>query len=344
VRHWTQIKPPRLLVSSIPHWSVMAKQLTEYKPVYLIVGDQDLLLDQAVEALKSSVAEVADLDFNLETFDGESASADNVVAACNTLPFVSERRLVIVRGVDKMSKHNAEALVRYAEDPSPTTILALVAKKLAKNTRLFKVVDKLGGVIERKTPEAREFPRAVQEMFARMGKRISLEGAEYLVSAVGRDLQRLTVEVGKTVSYVGPRIDIGLADVEEVASTTARASVYELGTALGNRDCATALRLLNRLVGDGESVFGLHALALRQLRDLLSARALIDRGEDSQDDLAQALGRPAWQMRNLGRQARRFSAGELVGLLRAAAAMEAEMKTSRDPRLAFERWIVRVCG
>jgi len=322
----------------------MAKQLSEYKPVYLIVGEQDLLLDQAVEALKSSVAEVADLDFNLETFDGESASADDVVAACNTLPFVSERRLVIVRGVEKMPKDGSDALVRYAEDPSPTTILALVAKKLAKSTRLYKIVDKIGGIIERKAPEPREYPRAVQEMFARSGKRISLEGAEYLVGAVGRDLQRLSVEVGKAVAYSGTRTEISLADVEEVASTTAKTSVFELGTALGNRDCAAALKLLNRLLGDGESVFGLHALALRQLRDLLSARALIDRGEGSDEQLARVLGRPSWQMRNLGRQARKFSAGELVSLLRAAAASEEEMKTSRDPRLAFERWIVKVCG
>ncbi|MEI7815008.1 MAG: DNA polymerase III subunit delta [Coriobacteriia bacterium] len=322
----------------------MAKQLVEYKSVYLIVGEQDLLLNSALEALKASVAEVADLDFNLETFEGESADVDDVVAACNTLPFVSERRLVIVRGVDKMPKDGTDALVRYAEDPSPTTILALVAKKLAKNTRLFKIVDKLGGVIERKNPEPREFPRLVQDMFTRAGKRISLEGAEYLVGAVGRDLQRLSVEVGKTVSYVGDRVEVGLSDAEEVASTTAKTSVFELGTALGNRDCAAALRLLNRLLGDGESVFGLHALALRQLRDLLSARALIDRGTGSQDDLARALGRPAWQMRNLAGQAKRFSAGELVVLLQAAAASEAEMKTSRDPRLAFERWIVKVCG
>ncbi len=173
----------------------MAKQLSEYKPLYLIVGEQDLLLNQAVDSLKASVAEVADLDFNLETFEGESASADDIIAACNTLPFVSDRRLVIVRGVDKMSKDAAETLVRYAEDPSPTTILALVAKKLAKNTRLYKAVDKIGGVIERKAPDAREYPRVVQDMFARSGKRISLEGAEYLVSAVGRDLQRLSVEV-----------------------------------------------------------------------------------------------------------------------------------------------------
>ena len=322
----------------------MAKQLSEYKPVYLIVGEQDLLLNQAVESLKSSVAEVADLDFNLETFEAESVSADDVVAACNTLPFVSERRLVIVRGVDKMSKDAAETLVRYTQDPSPTTILALVGKKLAKNTRLYKAVDKLGGVIERRTPDAREFPRLVQDMFARAGKRISLEGAEYLVSAVGRDMQRLSVEVGKTVSYVGDRVEVCLADAEDVASTTAKTSVFELGTALGNRDCAAALRLLNRLIGDGESVFGLHALALRQLRDLLSARALIDRGTGSHDDLATALGRPSWQMKNLAGQARRFSAGELVALLQAAAESEAEMKTSRDPRLAFERWIVKVCG
>ncbi len=322
----------------------MAKQLSEYKPVYLIVAEQDMLLNQAVDALKTSVAEVADLDFNLETFEGESFNADDVVAACNTLPFVSERRLVIVRGIDKLSKDASETLVRYAENPSPTTILALVGKKLAKNTRLYKIVDKLGGVIERKTPDAREFPRVVQDMFARAGKRVSLDGAEYLVNAVGRDMQRLSVEVGKTVSYVGDRTEVGLADVEEVASTTAKTSVFELGNALGNRDCGAALRLLNRLLGDGESVYGLHALALRQLRDLLSARALIDRGQDSQDDLAKALGRPAWQMRNLGSQARRFSSGELVALLQAAAASEAEMKTSRDPRLAFERWIVKVCG
>jgi len=322
----------------------MAKQLSEYRPVYLIVGDQDLLLDQAVDSLKSSVAEVADLDFNLETFDGESASADDIVAACNTLPFVSERRLVIVRGVEKLNKDGSDALVRYAEDPSPTTILALVAKKLAKSTRLYKVVDKIGGVIERRAPDAREYPRAVQEMFARAGKRISLEGAEYLVSAVGRDLQRLSVEIGKVTAYSGARTEIGLTDVEEIASTTAKTSVFDLGTALGNRDCGAALRLLNRLLGDGESVFGLHSLAVRQVRDLLSSRALIDRGEGSVEQLARVLRKPEWQVKHLGRQARSFSAAELVSLLQLAAASEAEMKTSRDPRLAFERWIVKVCG
>ena len=79
-------------------------------------------------------------------------------------------------------------------------------------------------------------------------------------------------------------------------------------------------------------------------RDVIAAGALLDRGSLSVGELARTLGRPDWQVRNLPRQARSFTSDELVGLLRAAAAAEAEMKTSRDARLVFERWIVKVCG
>ena len=322
----------------------MAKDLSEYKLVYLIYGEQDLLVERALEALKRNVGEVADLDFNMETFAGESADADEIVAACNTLPFASERRLVVVRAVDKMAKDGLDALVTYISNPSPTTILALVAKKMAKNTRLYKSVDKLGGLLEREGPKSYEWPKAVQDLFARKGRQVSADGAELLVNSVGKDLRRLSVEVDKAVAFTGDKATLSREDIEQVVSTTATASVFELNSALANRDCARALRLVDRLLGDGESIFGLHALALRQVRDLITARALIDRGESSTSALAKALGRPDWQIKNLPRQAAAFTSEELVDILRSAAVGEAEMKTSRDARLVFERWIVKVCG
>lgn len=321
----------------------MAKELADYKPAYLIYGEQDLLLAQALDQLKRNVGQVADLDFNMETFDGESADADQIVSACNTLPFASERRLVVVRNADKLAKDGTDALVAYLADPAPTTILALVAKKIAKNTRLYKSVEKIGGLLARAAPTAAEYPRRVQDMFARKGKSVSLDGAVLLVNAVGKDLRRLSVEVDKAVAYAGSRLELSEADIEEVTSTTAKASVFEFGTALANRDCAGALRLIDRLVGDGESVFGLHALALRQVRDLIVARTLADRGSASPGELARALGKQDWQVKHLARQARGFSAGELVDAVRAAAEAEVQMKTSRDSRLALERWIVGVC-
>ena len=322
----------------------MSKQLSEYKPVYLIFGEQDLLLERALEQLKRSIGEVADLDFNSETFDGENADADDIVAACNTLPFASERRLVVVRNVDRMGKDGTDTLVKYAENPAEMTILALVAKKIAKNTRLYKAVDKLGGLLERAAPKVHEYPRAVQDLFARHGRTVTLEGAELLVSAAGKDLRRLAIEVDKAVAFTGSRTELTVEDIEQVASTAATTQVWELGPALGDRDAARSLQLLDTLLGDGESVYGLQTIALRYVRDLIGARSLIDRGDGSLANISAALGRPDWMIRQLPRQAMNFTSEELVGIVQSAAAGEAEMKTSRDPRLVFERWIVKVCG
>jgi len=322
----------------------MAKPLSEYKPVYLIYGDQDIKVEQALDALKREVGELADLDFNSETFDGETANADEIVAACNTLPFASERRLVVVRNVDKMDKAGTDRIIDYVADPAETTILALVAKKIAKNTRLYKAVDKIKGVLERQGPGRSEWPQEVQKIFAARGRNIPAGAAELLVSYVGKDLRRIVVESDKIIGFAGDRAQLTREDVEAVVSRTAKASIFDFTAALANRDCANAFRLMEQLIGDGESIFGLHALSLRTIRDLISVSALVDRGEGATPMVAAALGRPDWMVKNLPRQVRAFRPGELVEILKAAADTEGKMKTSRDPRLAFERWIVKVCG
>jgi len=312
--------------------------------VYLVLSEQDFLVRQALDKLKKRVGEVADLDFNFETFDGENASGDSIVAACNTLPFASEHRLVIVRNVDRLSKDGAGALAAYATDPAPTCVLALAAAKLAKNTRLFKAVDKLGGVVERKTPRGAEFIRGVVGMSEDRGKHMSPDAAEAFVTATGEDLRRVSAELDKLLAFVGERREITRQDVESVVANTAKTKVWEFSEALADRDCRRAMLLSSGLIADGESVFGLHAVAVRMIRDLIAARSMLDRGESSAFELSRMLGRPDWQVKRLPRQARAFGGAELVDLLRAAAASEAEMKTSRESRLALERWIVKVCG
>jgi len=322
----------------------MSDQKQGLKPIYLVLSEQEFLLGQALDRLKKRVGEVADLDFNFETFDGENASSDAIVAACNTLPFASDHRLVIVRNVDKLSKDGAETLVAYAADPAPTCVLALSAAKLAKNTRLFKAVDRLGGVLERKTLRGAEFIRGVVSLSEDRGKRMSPDAAEAFVAATGEDLRRVSAELDKLVSFVGTRTEITREDVDSVVANTAKTKIWEFTEALADRDCRRALLLSSGLISDGESVFGLHAMAVRAIRDLIGARSMLDRGMSSATDLSRMLGRPDWQVKRLPRQARAFTGTELVDLLRAAASSEAEMKTSRESRLALERWIVKVCG
>jgi DNA polymerase-3 subunit delta len=319
--------------------------LSDLRPVYLIHGKEDLLLEQAVDRLKSRFAASGDLDYNLKTFDGDTSDGYEIVAAANTLPFMSERLLVVVNRADRLTTDDLNIIADYAHDPNPSTSLVLVAEKIAKNMRVYKAVDALGGVAEYKAPTKREYPRVVVDMFEHHGKRVGIDGAEVLVRAVGHDLRRLDVEIGKVVAYTGEETTLSREDVEAVMSTTAPTSVFDFLDALGGRDCRRALRLLADLLGEGQSIFWIEAMAARHVRSLVSVRALEARDSaGAGDSIAKQIGAAPWQVKNYARQANRFSEEELTSALRRLAQTDRDMKTSREPRLAFERWIIGLCG
>jgi DNA polymerase-3 subunit delta len=221
--------------------------------------------------------------------------------------------------------------------------MVLVARRMAKNMRLYKRVVEVGAVHEFAAPKASQYPSEVTRMFERRGKNVDLGAAEALVELVGRDLRALQSEVDKLVAHAGTKKRLVRDDIMEVVSETSPTSVFEFLDAVGVRDTEVALRLLARLMDEGERIHGIHAMGVRHMRDLITTRALLDRGEDG-DAIQSALGKPPWLARKLASQAVRFSESELVEALRDAAEREAGMKTSRvDPRLAVERWVVSVC-
>lgn len=312
-------------------------------PLYLIYGEEDLLLDHALRRLRDRIAEVADLDFNYEAFSGESADALAVVAAANTLPFASERRLVVVRDVDKMNAQNQAVLAEYAKDPAPSACLVLVAHKMRKDSKLLKAVAASGWAFEYKAPTRAEYPARVVDIFATKGRTISLDAASALVRAVGRDLRHLDTEADKIVAYVGERTNVTRGDVEAMVIQTSPPSVFDFTNALGSRQCARALEVLNELLAEGEEPHGVSAMAVRHIRTLISVRAVIDRG-GSKVDVQRDVGMAEWQARTAIEQARNFTPHELSRALGDAAAMDAKMKTGRgEPRVLFEQWTIALC-
>lgn len=323
--------------------AVKTKGVDDLTSVYLIFGSEELLLERALRRLKDRIAEVADLDFNYEAFDGETADVSAVVAAANTLPFASERRLVIVRGVDRMSAAGQAVLAEYAKDPAPTACLVLVATKIRKDSKLYKAVQALGGVFEYTAPRKSEYPSWVVELFRSKGRTIGADGASALVHAVGRDLRRLEIEAEKIIAYAGERSQLTRDDVTSVVAQTAPVSIFDFLNAVGARECSGALALLDDLIADGQDINGVHAMTVRQLRTLVSTRALIDRGAKPAE-VQRSVGMAEWQARVAIEQARRFRAEELSRALRDAATLEARMKTGQgEPRVLFEVWLVGLC-
>lgn len=289
------------------------------------------------------MAEVADLDFNFQAFDGESADPERVVDAANTMPFASDRRLVTVRNIDKMRAADQAILIEYVNDPAPTTCLVLVAASVPKTSRLYKAVERSGVVAEYKAPRRNEYPAWVVDLFASRGRQMSRDGAVALVAAVGRDLRRLEIEADKVVAFAGERTELGRPDVESVVAETAPVSVFEFLDAFGMRRCAVALELLRDLLDSDESALGIHAMTVRHLRTLTSIRALLDREAPRSLMLAE-LRMPDWQLDKAIDQARRFNVEELAHALREAAEIERRLKSGQgDEQVVLELWIAGMC-
>ena len=95
-------------------------------PVYLLAGSDQPKVRRAVARLRARFGEDA-----VEGLAAQTSSGDDAVAACNALGlFAPGGRLVVVDGVEGWKGADVKAIARYLEDPTPGTVLALIAEAL----------------------------------------------------------------------------------------------------------------------------------------------------------------------------------------------------------------------
>lgn len=316
------------------------KQNAPLLPVYLICGEDALKRDTVMKRLRARLSALGDLSFNSDEFSGETATGADIVSACNTVPFASPVRLVEVRAADKLKKADSEGLVAYLDSPAETTVLALIAEKLAKNTRLYKAVAKHGktAVIDCAPLKRFELPKAVRAMAVGHGVTLTEGAAAKLVDLVGEDTVHLDSELKKIALAHRGTDAVNEHEIVAMVSRTAEVKPWEFVDAFAARDARKCLLYLGRM--DSVSPHALLAMCTTRLRELVCARALADRGNPR--GVAAALKMPDWRVKNHATWARGFTSAQLRAALVAARDAERAMKSGADPDAAFLEWVLGV--
>lgn len=316
--------------------------MADLLPAYLIVGADELKRDAAVRRLRSRVpADMA--DFNLDELDGASLEEPGqLISSAQTMPFCADFRLVIVNGAGELAKPVSEAVVSYLADPNPQCVLCLVAEKLAKNTRLYKAVAKVGphSVIDCAPLKRWELPPYVVRLAQKRGLSMDNAAAQELVERVGESTVALDNQIATLAQLVGDAGRITLADVEANVAQIAEVSPWAFADAVCERNAPRAMEMLNLM--KAPSLVFLHSVLVGRLRELICAKSLDARGAAS--GLARELGRQSWQVKNHVRWSRAFGEEELVELLGQAAVCERALKGSQDSEAAFARFVLAMAS
>ena len=258
------------------------------------------------------------------------------------MPFCADFRLVIVNGAGELAKPVSEAVVSYLADPNPQCVLCLVAEKLAKNTRLYKAVAKVGprSVIDCAPLKRWELPPYVVKLAQRRGLSMDNAAAQELVERVGESTVALDNQIATLAQLVGDAGRITLADVEANVAQIAEVSPWAFADAVCERNAPRAMEMLNLM--KAPSLVFLHSVLVGRLRELICAKSLDARGAAS--GLARELGRQSWQVKNHVRWSRAFGEEELVELLGQAAVCERALKGSQDSEAAFARFVLAMAS
>jgi DNA polymerase-3 subunit delta len=280
---------------------------------YILHGEEEFGLSEELARLRAIMAEddPAMADLNTSLLDGDRLTLGELRHACDAIPFMTERRLVVVNGLlSRLSPGGAghaatggeepaanrafrEELAAYLPNLPPTTRLVFVEERELPSSHPILKVAQAEGKKEKafiklcKKPKGWELPDWIRQQVRSKGGDIDREATEVLAALVGSDLRLLDQELEKLLVYTdGQPITSG--DVRLLVSRSRETSVFDLVDNVGRRETGRALRLLHHLLDEGESPAYLLAMLARQVRILIQVSELEAQGL-TQDETAKRL-------------------------------------------------------
>ena len=247
-------------------------------PVYLVRGDQPVLLADAVKHL---VAELSDMP---EELSGDDYTVGALVDSAQTPPFFGDRRVVIARDVGRFSTHDVEPLVAYLRDPLPTTSLVLVAGGGQVARSLVDAVRKAGHVVDAGVPGGRGRSTWLAARLKEGPVRLDARAAAMVGEHLGDDVDRLGSLLEMLAAAYGQGARLGPEEVAPLLGGVGSVAPWELTDAIDRGDSAVAITVLRRLVGPG----GRHPLVILATLHSHFGRMLRLDGADVADEAAAA--------------------------------------------------------
>lgn len=302
----------------------------EVASVYCLYGEETYRLEQTLNQLLDALLSKSERDLNLDQIQpGEARTTSSILGSARTMPFLASRRVVLVRGIEDLSRDQQEELLVYLNDPSPTTCLVLAGKRLDLRTRLAAALQKKGILLRFERQEANSLKESLLAAAKEQGARLQPDAVDLLIALVGDDVRQLIYNVEKLATFVGEREEISAKDVEALVGETRVRSIFQLTDAVSGRDLDAALRCLTSLLASGEEPLAIIGMLARQIRLLIQAKAL--QGQSATTGrMTHAFGNlPPRVVAALAKQSAARSWRQLSGAIRSLSGADLAIKTGR---------------
>lgn len=310
-----------------------------FKPVYLLYGTEDYLKKQFRDKLKNGIVGEGD-SMNYSYFEGKQPDSREIAGIAFTMPFFADRRLIVIEN-SQFFKTADDDIVELVKNMPETAVVVFVENEVDKRSRLYKAVKEKGYICELNEQSDQDIMRWVLSVLKRDNKLISSQTLQLFLTKTGSSMENISKELEKLICYTMGRDEITSQDVEAVCVTQITNRIFDMITAMSQKNQDKALALYYDLLTLKEPPMRIMYLIARNFNQLLMVKELTENGNAS-SAIATKMGIQSFLVGKLQGQARVFRASTLRRAIEECVSLEEAVKTGRlEDRLAVEMLIVK---
>lgn len=321
-------------------------QQKQFSPLYVLFGSESFLIDEMKQSIIEHALEEDSMDFNFSQYDMEETPVETALEDAETLPFLGEHRVIVIRnpffltGKNEKQKvdHDLDKLEKYVEDPSPSAIVVFVAEyeKLDQRKKVVKKLKQKGEMLEFSGANEASVFSLLSERAAKCGVTFTKEANSRLLQLIGPHLFQLVSELDKMVLYAGDNGQVTAEIVDLLCAKTLESNVFALVDRVIAGKLQEGIEILHDLFKQNEEPIRLLALLARQFRIIFQVKQLKDSGY-TQGQMAKRLRLHPYAVKIAAGQGGAFEKKEILSILSEFAETDFQMKTGKmDKRLALE--------
>ena len=270
--------------------------------VLFFEGPEEHMKQEALALLRKALLPEGFEDLNESRLT--DPETDALIAASETLPFMADRRLVLVRDHPAIVGRGEadDRLISYLPQVPSTTVLVFYCVLPVKQKKIRNAVQKLGGIVQFSPMSDTELTTFVTRAFHDLGRECDARTADFLIFTCGSDANLLLNEIAKIASFHPDNPAVSPDDIRALATASTESSVFDLVNAVVSGDGSAAFRKLNHLLMNGEQRTMILSMLLRQFR-LMQHVKIMQYEKRSSAEIASLLGMKPFAVQQYTRQA-----------------------------------------
>ncbi|MBO7610588.1 MAG: DNA polymerase III subunit delta [Elusimicrobia bacterium] len=331
--------------------SMFRKNLSAKKiaPIYFLAGEEPFLLEDSLKRIEKVVNTD---DLNREIFQATECSGNDVLNSVETLPFLTDKRIVVLKMANKLKNDDFKIITKVIENPVDTSCFIIIFPEKIKNSTskrkdLIALCEKSDSCycVDCKKLYEKDVKNFIQEEFNIRGKNIEPDVVQQIINDTGLDLQNVSNEIEKISLYLGKdKQTVTVEDFVKISGFTKEINIFMLTNAIEEKNVKYSLFIVEQMLKTGESAIGLLSTISGAIRKMLTAKSLMEEKNYSSQDALNYVRVYSYFQYKYAANLSKYSLVHLKKCLKEILKTDIALKTGKtDDKSAIENLVLFIC-